>query len=77
MSIYKPFRAKKWIISMMLLASVIDVMAADGRVDFFQQMGKMYVVVAVVVTIFLGLSIYLYRIDRKIKSLEKRMPDEK
>jgi hypothetical protein len=33
--------------------------------------GKIYVVVAVVVTILLGMFIYLFSLDRKINKLEK------
>ncbi len=33
--------------------------------------GKIYVVVAVAVTILLGLFLYVYRLDRKISKLEK------
>lgn len=42
--------------------------AATGlRVD-----GKIYVVVAVVITILLGLTIYLISLDRKISRIEKQ-----
>lgn len=34
--------------------------------------GKIYVVVAVVVTIFIGFTLYLIRLDRKISRLEKK-----
>lgn len=34
--------------------------------------GKIYVVVAVVVTILIGLGIYLFTLDRKISRLEKQ-----
>ncbi|NML22832.1 CcmD family protein [Pseudoflavitalea sp. G-6-1-2] len=33
--------------------------------------GKIYVVVAVIVTILLGLYVYIIRLDRKISKLEK------
>jgi CcmD family protein len=33
--------------------------------------GKIYVVVAVLVTIFIGIILYLIRLDRKITKLEK------
>jgi CcmD family protein len=33
--------------------------------------GKIYVVVAVLVTIFIGILLYLVRLDRKITKLEK------
>lgn len=39
--------------------------------DFMRSEGKLYVVMAVVVTIMLGIFIYLINLDRKIKKLEK------
>ena len=39
--------------------------------DSMRQNGRIYVVVAVVITIFIGLIIYLIRLDRKITNLEK------
>lgn len=40
--------------------------------DFFQAMGKMYVVVAIIVVIFIGIILYLWRLDRKISQLENK-----
>ena len=39
--------------------------------DFMRSNGKIYVVVAVVVVIVVGLFIYLVNLDRKITKLEK------
>lgn len=39
--------------------------------DTMRQNGKIYVVVAVILTIFAGIIIYLIRLDRKISRLEK------
>ncbi|HSK12077.1 MAG TPA: hypothetical protein VK907_02625 [Phnomibacter sp.] len=39
--------------------------------DTMRSNGKIFVVVAVIVTIFIGLVIYLVRLDRKIAQLEK------
>lgn len=44
-----------------------NVEMADG----FRSDGKIYVVVAVILTIFTGLIIYLIRLDKKITKLEK------
>ncbi len=57
----------------MVLALVLhnELLAANGQ-DFFQAIGKMYVVVAVILVIFVGLSLYLWRLDRRISQLEKR-----
>lgn len=43
-------------------AQMADVMRSNGRI---------YVVVAVVLTILLGLILYVFRLDRKITKLEK------
>lgn len=39
--------------------------------DVMRNNGKIYVVVAVIVTIFIGLFLYLIRLDKKIARLEK------
>jgi len=39
--------------------------------DTMRSNGKIYVVVAVILTIFAGIIIYLVRLDRKISRLEK------
>ena len=50
-----------------LSASAQEVEMADQ----FRASGKIYVVVAVLATIMLGLSIFLFRMDRRISRLEK------
>jgi CcmD family protein len=45
--------------------------------DAFRAEGKIYVVVAVILLIFAGLLIYMVRIDRKLKRLEKELDMEK
>ncbi len=39
--------------------------------DMFMQNGKIYVVLAVIVIIFAGISIYLISLDKKLRKLEK------
>jgi hypothetical protein len=39
--------------------------------DVMRREGKIYVVLAVILTIFAGIIIYLVRLDRKISKLEK------
>lgn len=41
--------------------------------DTFRSNGKIYVVVAVILTIFAGIIIYLIRLDKKISKLEKEL----
>ncbi len=39
--------------------------------DIMRSNGKIYVVIAIILTIFAGLIFYLIRIDRKIAKIEK------
>tara|TARA_Y100000991_G_scaffold145088_1_gene109648 strand:+ start:1039 stop:1197 length:159 start_codon:yes stop_codon:yes gene_type:complete len=39
--------------------------------DIMRSNGKIYVVVAVIAIIFIGLMVYLYHIDQRVKKLEK------
>ena len=39
--------------------------------------GKIYVVVAIILVIFIGIVLYLFSIDRKVSRLEKRFPEKK
>ncbi len=45
--------------------------------DEMRANGKIYVVVAVLTTILLGMIIYLITIDRKLKKLEKEQAENK
>ena len=40
--------------------------------DTFRSNGKIYVVIAVILTIFAGIIIYLIRLDRKMSRIEKQ-----
>jgi hypothetical protein len=57
-----------------LLFPILFLVAQERNVemaDTFRSNGKIYVVVAVILTIFAGIIIYLIRLDRKISRLEK------
>jgi len=41
--------------------------------DKFRQDGKIYVVIAVVAVILMGIFVYLFRLDSKISKLEKQL----
>jgi CcmD family protein len=41
--------------------------------DIMRRDGKIYVVVAVILVIFIGIVLYLVRLDRKISKLEKNI----
>ena len=66
---------KKISLLFMGLITVLLGQAQDGKkvemADVMRSNGKIYVVVAVVITILAGLIIYLIRLDRKMSRLEK------
>ena len=69
-------KLKKIILLFLLLSFSIITQAQDGTkkvemADLMRSNGKIYVVVAVVLTILLGLILYVVRLDRKISKLEK------
>ncbi|MGZ8557352.1 MAG: CcmD family protein [Chitinophagaceae bacterium] len=59
-----------------LLLSTIVVQAQEGtaKTDFGETMrsnGRIYVVIAVILTILIGLILYVVRLDRKMSKMEK------
>lgn len=67
-------KLKHLISTFLLLLANIMVFAQTQNVemaDTFRSEGKIYVVLAVILTIFAGIIIYLIRLDKKISLLEK------
>lgn len=67
---------KKYASILLLLLLQLSVFAQDKMpktemADTLRSNGKIYVVVAVILTIFAGIIIYLVRLDNKITRLEK------
>lgn len=66
---------KRSIIFILLLLNVFTVFAQDPQsvemADTLRSSGKIYVVIAIIVIIFIGLAIYLFSIDRRLKKIEK------
>lgn len=60
-----------WMALFALAASAQEVEMAD----IMRSNGKIYVVVSVIVIIFLGLILYLIRIEKKLNKLEKEKED--
>ncbi len=58
---------------LLMLSSVLVFAQGDKEVmaDTMRSNGRIYVVIAVVVTILIGLLLYVFRLDRKISKLEK------
>jgi len=57
---------------LMSMSAVMNLAAQDAEMaDGFRGEGKIYVVVGVMLILLIGLFIYLFRIERKVKNLEK------
>ncbi len=65
---------KRTLLLLILVTLSAKIFAQDKKVEMADTMrsnGRIYVVVAVVVTILLGLILYVTRLDRKMTRLEK------
>ena len=63
----------------MLLLTTVFVQAQEGtaKTGFGETMrssGRIYVVIAVILTILIGLILYLVRLDKKMRKMEKENP---
>jgi hypothetical protein len=56
---------------MILCVNLVHAQPKSGVDGLLRSNGRIYVVVAVMLTILIGLFIYLIRLDRKISRLEK------
>lgn len=66
---------KKITLLLILLIYTINLFAQDNSVamaDAMRSNGKIYVVVAVLLVILIGLIIYLFSLDKRLKMLEKK-----
>jgi CcmD family protein len=67
---------KKILITLFVLLCMVSVQAQDNAAQANEGLragGKIYVVLAVAVTILIGLLLYVVRLDRKISRLEKHI----
>jgi CcmD family protein len=66
---------KKISLSALLLLSYMAAAAQQPQpvemADAMRSSGKIYVVIVTIVIIFIGLAIYLFSIDRRLKKIEK------
>lgn len=60
-----------WMLPFLLITRVAY--ASGTADDFFRATGKIYVVIAVILIIFVGLFLYLMRLERRIHHLEKKI----
>lgn len=62
-----------FIVFCLLLSAVSFAQDKPEMADTMRSNGKIYVVVAVCLTILIGLFIYVFVVDRKVSRLEKEM----
>ncbi len=68
---------KKFLSLTLLNLFWLTVIKAEGNsVDFLRSTGKIYSVVLVIAVIFIGITIFLYRLDRKLTKLENQIKNE-
>jgi len=70
---------KKIIFALMLLLSSVQLFAQSNDVemaDVLRSNGKIYVVVICIVIILVGLLIYLFSLDKRLKKIEKKSFDK-
>ena len=66
---------KRFIVFLSLMLTAIFAFAQEGGVEMADELrrsGKIYVVVAVVLVVFIGIALYLFSIDRRLKKIEKQ-----
>lgn len=67
---------KKNIFAILLLQLLTTaIMAQSTESDFMNSIGKIYVVVAVIIAVFLGIVIFLIYLDRKLTKLEDQIKE--
>lgn len=60
---------------LLLLAMQVSSFAQAPATDFMNSMGKMYVVVAVILAIFVGIILFLVFLDRRLTKIENQIND--
>lgn len=63
-----------FLIVFMSFISIFSVSAANA--DFMRSIGKMYVVVGVMLLLFLGITLYLILIDRRLTKFENQIKSD-
>jgi CcmD family protein len=68
---------KSFLVILFLLVSTLIFAQNDVEMaDSFRSDGKIYVVVAVIGIIFIGIIFYLFRTDQRLAKLEKGLPKQ-
>ncbi len=67
---------KRFLSFLLLLTGCLQsILAQSGNTDFLRSIGKIYVVVAVIVLIFIGIIAFLIYLERKLTKLENQIKD--
>lgn len=70
---------KKFVFTLMMLITSLNLFAQNNDIemaDALRSNGKIYIVVISIVIILVGLLIYLFTLDRRLKMLEKKNSDK-
>lgn len=67
---------KRLLLLLFVVFSCLPAMAGEPSEDIFHESGKIYVVVAVITIVFIGIIIYLLNLDRKVAKLEKELKNK-
>lgn len=59
------------IVMMLCFSLLLNAQDTDKQSDLMRSNGRIYVVIAVMLTILIGLVLYIARLDRKLTKLEK------
>lgn len=59
------------IVMMLCFSLLLNAQDTDKQTDLMRSNGRIYVVIAVMLTILIGLVLYIVRLDRKLTKLEK------
>lgn len=65
---------RKWLFGILLQLFWVQSAFAQ-EADFMRSIGKMYVVVAVIIAVFIGIVLFLIYLDRKLTKLENQIKD--
>jgi len=62
---------------LIVLMSIISIFSASAaNADFMRSIGKIYVVVGVMLLLFLGITLYLILIDRRLTKFENQIKSD-
>jgi CcmD family protein len=70
-------KAAKFLTIVWLTIMSVPVFAQEVEMaDTMRSNGKIYVIVAIILMVLVGLIAYLFMLDRKVRKLEKRLKNE-